>query len=154
MVNKNEKSGLEIETIVEMVDDLITFDVILEIKRRMKNVEAKNYLSSFLTTIAPVIIYEVAEALELLGIVAKKDFFNHGMEKRVQTEREKFIKRIIVKSSQPELIEKEMGLNFLEKVYDIDVLIKDKELVDMNYLIEILQRILSSGIHCLVYQRS
>ena len=31
------------------------------------------------------------------------------------------------------LIEKEMGLNFKEKVYDINVLVRDNELMDMNY---------------------
>jgi len=133
MESKHEKSGWSIETITEMVNDWMAFEFILELKRRMKNVEAKNYLSTFLMTIAPVIVYEVAESLELLGIVPKKDFFNPGMDKRVQIEREKFVKRIIVKSSQPELIEKEMGLNFKEKVYDINVLVRNNELMDMNY---------------------
>ena len=133
MESKHEKSGWSIETITEMVNDWMAFEFILELKRRMKNVEAKNYLCTFLMTIAPVIVYEVAESLELLGIVSKKDFFNPGMDKRVQIEREKFVKRIIVKSSQPELIEKEMGLNFKEKVYDINVLVRNNELMDMNY---------------------
>lgn len=133
MEEKNEKLGWTIETITEMVNDWMAFEFILELKRRMKNVEAKNYLSSFLMTIAPVIVYEVAESLELMGIVSKKTFFNPGMDKRVQKEREKFVKRIIVKSSQPQLIEKEMGLNFKEKVYDINILVRDNELMDMNY---------------------
>lgn len=133
MEDKNEKLGWTIETITEMVNDWMAFEFILELKRRMKNVEAKNYLSAFLMTIAPVMVYEVAESLELMGIVSKKIFFNPGMDKRVQTEREKFVKRIIVKSSQPQLIEKEMGLNFKEKVYDINVLVRDNELMDMNY---------------------
>ena len=133
MESKHEKSGWSIETIKEMVNDWMAFEFILELKRRMENVEAKNYLSSFLMTIAPVIVYEVAESLELMGIVSKKTFFNPGMDKRVQKEREKFVKRIIVKSSQPQLIEKEMGLNFKEKVYDINVLVRDNELMDMNY---------------------
>ena len=133
MEEKNEKLGWTIETITEMVNDWMAFEFILELKRRMKNVEAKNYLSSFLMTIAPVIVYEVAESLELMRIVSKKTFFNPGMDKRVQKEREKFVKRIIVKSSQPQLIEKEMGLNFKEKVYDINILVRDNELMDMNY---------------------
>ena len=133
MEDKNEKLGWTIETITEMVNDWMAFEFILELKRRMKNVEAKNYLSSFLMTVATVIVYEVAESLELMGIVSKKVFFNPGMDKRVQTERENFVKRIIAKSSQPQLIEKEMGLNFKEKVYDINVLVRDNELMDMNY---------------------
>ena len=133
MEGKEKKLGWTIETITEMVNDWIAFEFILELKRRMKNIEAKNYISAFLMTIAPVIVYEVAQALEQLRIVDKKNLFNPGMDKRVQAEREKIIKRIIVKSSQPELIEKEMGLNFNEKVYDINVLVRNNELMDMNY---------------------
>lgn len=133
MEDKNEKLEWSIESIMEMLNDWMAFEFILELKRRMKNVEAKNYVSSFLMTIAPVIVYEVAQSLELLGIVSKKVFFNPGMDKRVQTEREKFLKRKIVKSSQPQLIEQEMGLNFKEKTYDINILVRDNELLDMNY---------------------
>lgn len=133
MENVNEKSGWTTETILEMTNDWVAFEFILEIKRRMKNVEVKSYLTALLMSLAPVMIYEVAESLELLEIVEKKKFFNPGMDKRVQREREKIIKRVIVKSSQPEIIAKEMGLNFREKVYDINVLVRDNELVDMNY---------------------
>lgn len=133
MEYEHKKPEWTIETITEMLNDWMAFEFILELKRRMKNIEAKNYLSAFLMPIAPVIVYEVSESLEQLNIVDKKLFFNPGMDKKVQTEREKFIKRIIVKSSQPELIEKEMGLNFKEKVYDINVLVRDNELMDMNY---------------------
>lgn len=41
MEDKNEKSGWSIETITEMVNDWMAFEFILELKRRMKNVEAK-----------------------------------------------------------------------------------------------------------------
>lgn len=40
--DKYEKSGWTIETISEMVNDWMAFEFILELKRRMKNVEAKN----------------------------------------------------------------------------------------------------------------
>ncbi len=39
--DKYEKSVWTIETISEMVNDWIAFEFILELKRRMKNVEAK-----------------------------------------------------------------------------------------------------------------
>lgn len=121
------------ETIVEMVNDWLVFEFMLEIKRRIKNIEAKNYISLFLMTIAPVIVYEVAESLEMHGDITKKDFFGSDRYKRVQKEREKAIKKVIVKSSIPKLLEKEMGLNFKEKVYDINILVKNDELMDMNY---------------------
>lgn len=133
MEERHEKAGWTLETIGEMVNDWMAFDFLLELKKRMKNIEAKNYLSTFLLTVAPVIVYEVAESLQVLGIVAKRDFFNPGMDKRVQKEREEFVKKVIVKSSKPQVIEKEMGLNFKEKVYDINVLVRDGQLMDMNY---------------------
>lgn len=133
MNKKAEEQGWSISTICELLRDWMCFEFILEVKRRMADVEAKNYISMFLKTLAPVMVYEVAESLEKLGIMKKDDFFNPGMKKKVQLEREKSIKKIIVKSSQPQLIEQDMGLDFDSKVYDINILVKDNRLLDMNY---------------------
>ena len=46
MGNEEKKPGWTIETIVEMVNDWMAFEFILELKRRMKNIEAKNYIST------------------------------------------------------------------------------------------------------------
>ena len=85
MEDGHKKTGWTIETISEMVNDWMAFDFLLELKKRMKNIEAKNYLSTFLLTVAPVIVYEVAETLQLLGIVSKKEFFNPGMDSSSMT---------------------------------------------------------------------
>lgn len=133
MKRRIEKLHWSIDTINELINDWMSFELILEVKRRMKDIESKNYISMFLKTVAPVIVYEVAESLELMGILPKEKFFYPGMKKKVQEEREKFVKKVIVRSSQPKLIEQEMGLNFNEKVYDINILVKDDVLMDMNY---------------------
>lgn len=88
---------------------------------------------NILMTIAPIMVYEFAQSLEKMGINNKKELFNPGMDKLVQKERENILKRKIVSSSQPKLIEKEMGLNFKQKVYDINIIVIGNELVDMNY---------------------
>lgn len=128
-----EKRGWSSDAIYEILRDCLCFELILEVKRRMNYIEAKNYLSMFLKSLAPVLVYEVADSLEKIDIMMKKDFFNSGMNKKVQQERQKFLKRDILKSSLPGETQKEMGLNFNELVYDMNVILKDDELLDMNY---------------------
>ena len=130
---EEKKKGWSADTINELVQDWMCFEFILEIKRRMQDVEAKNYVSMFLKDLAPVITYEVAMALEIMGIQKKEVFFNQGMNKRVRDEREKFLKKRIVKSSTAKEIIDVMGLDFENKAYDMNILLKDGKLVDMNY---------------------
>lgn len=128
----NQRKELCKESIVEIMQDLVCFVYILEVVKRQKNIEAKNYVSLFLKTILPVIEYEIAIFFEETQIISKNDFFNPGMKKRVFAEREA-IKRIIVNSSKPLITAQEMGLNFNEKVYDMNIKIYKNTLQDMNY---------------------
>ena len=131
--NTDIKKCWSMDTICEIICDLVCFEFILKIKSLIKDVEVKSYLSRFLKIVAPVYVYEIANALEFFDIVKKKDFFNPGMYKKVQTERMKSIKRVIVKSAQCDDIAREMGLNFNNKVYDMNIILHNKELVEMNY---------------------
>jgi hypothetical protein len=127
------KNGWSIDTIYEIISDLVCFEFILKIKTLIKDVEAKAYLSQFLKIIVPVYVYEIANSLESFGIVKKEDFFNSGMNKKVQAERMRAIKQVIVKSSQCEKIAQEMGLNFNNKIYDMNIVLRNNDLVGMNY---------------------
>lgn len=133
------KKGWSTVEINEILRDCMSFAFILEIKRRMKNIEDKIYISIFLKSIAPVLVYEVANSLEIIGIMPKKEFFNVNMNKRVQKERQKFCHKPIPKSSLPSEIQEKMGLNFDEKVYDMDIILNTdcSELLYMNYEIYI-----------------
>lgn len=77
--------------------------------------------------------YEIAISLQNLGIMSKSDFFNPGMDKKIQVERMKAIKHVIVNSSQNEKIAQEMGLNYNNKVYDINIILRNNEFFGMNY---------------------
>lgn len=102
------KKGWSTIEINEILRDCMSFAFILEIKRRMKNIEDKIYISIFLKSIAPVLVYEVANSLEIIGIISKKEFFNVNMNKRVQKERQKFCHKPIPKSSLPSEIQEKM----------------------------------------------
>lgn len=127
------KNGWSMDTIYEIISDLVCFEFILKIKTLIKDVEAKAYLSQFLKIIVPVYAYEIANSLESFGIVKKEDFFNPGMNKKVQAERMRAIKQVIVKSSQCEKTAQEMGLNFNNKIYDMNIVLRNNDLVGMNY---------------------
>lgn len=127
------KNGWSMDTIYEIISDLFCFEFILKIKTLIKDVEAKAYISQFLKIIVPVYAYEIANSLESFGIVKKEDFFNSGMNKKVQAERMRAIKQVIVKSSQCEKIAQEMGLNFNNKIYDMNIVLRNDDLVGMNY---------------------
>ena len=101
MNNKADiKNGWSLETIYEIIGDLVCFEFILKIKTLIKDVEVKSYLAQFLKLLAPMYAYEIANSLQNLGVMNKSDFFNPGMDKKIQAERMKAIKHIIVNSSK------------------------------------------------------
>lgn len=127
------KTSWSTDTIHEIIGDLACFEILLKIKNLVKDVETKIYLSQFLKMIAPLYAYGIANSLQNFGIVDKKDFFNPGMNKKIQSEREKAVKYIIVKSSQKEKATCEMGLNFNKKAYDMNLVLCNNKLMSMNY---------------------
>lgn len=127
------KNGWSLETIYEIVGDLVCFELILKVKSLVKNIEVKTYLSQFLKTLAPMYAYEIANSLQSLCVMNKNDFFNPGMDKKVQEERQKSVKRVIVKSSHKEAIIQDMGLDFNNKVYDMNIIVRNNDLIGMNY---------------------
>lgn len=128
-----DKKGWSLETIYEIIGDLICFEFTLKIKTLIKDIEVKTYLSQFLKILAPIYAYEIANSLQKFGIMNKNDFFNPGMSQKIHDERQRAIKCIIVKSSRKEEIAHDMGLDFNNKVYDMNIIIGNNKLFGMNY---------------------
>lgn len=61
----NQKKPWSLDAVAEIIGDLFCFDWILEIKRRMKNDEAKAYVSNFLRILAPIYVHEIAVQFSL-----------------------------------------------------------------------------------------
>ena len=80
----NDEKGLSRESIIEIMQDLVCSVYIVEVVKRQKNIEAKNYVSLFLKTILPVIEYEIATYFEKTQILTKNDFFNPGKKETAQ----------------------------------------------------------------------
>ena len=131
MENDSNK-GLSELSILEIARDLFCFIYIFESQKYCKDLEARNYVSLFLKDTAPVIEHEIANCFENTAGIPKDEFFNTGIKKRVKKERNR-IKRIISKSSNISSVKKEMGLDFMQKTYDMNIKLCNGCLQDMNY---------------------
>ena len=129
----NQNKPCSLDTVAEIIGDLFCFDLILEIKRRMKNDEAKAYVSNFLRILAPIYVHEIANALDRLGIISKDKLLGATMSKRVNAERQLSTHKTIVNSSEAIKVLAEMGITFDHKVYDINIVATKGMLYDLNF---------------------
>lgn len=133
MHSSEQKNNWSLDTVSEIIGDLFCFELILEIKRRMKNEEAKAYIGNFLRILAPIYIHETATALDRLGIVPKDKSLEPTMSKRIYAERQLSTHKVIVNSNEAVKTIKQMGISFDHKVYDINIIAKNGELYDLNF---------------------
>jgi len=129
----NQKKNWSLDTVAEVVGDLLCFDLILEIKRKMKNEEAKAYLGNFLRILAPVYVHEIANALDRLGIVTKDKLLEPTISKRINAKRQLTAHKVIVNSNEATKAIEEMGISFARKVYDINIIAKNGILYDLSF---------------------
>ena len=122
-----------LDTVYELLNDMLCFEFIRSIMVRMKNHEAKAYITSFLKFFAPVFVHELVNALDKLGIVSKSEQLSPAIEDFIYKERQRALKDVITKSTRAPAAVKEMGLDFSEETYDINVVIHNNALLDTNF---------------------
>lgn len=133
MDNIPQNKALSQDTVNEIIDDLFCFDFLLELKRRMKNEEAKAYIGNFLRILAPIYIHEIANALDKSGLIAKNKLFSPTYKKRINQERQLSAHKNIIASTEAQKAVAEMGIDFSRKVYDIIIVVSNGELYDLNF---------------------
>lgn len=121
------------DTVHELMNDMVCFEFIRSIMERMENIEAKGYINSYLKLFAPIFIHELVNALDKLGVVPKADQFSPAVQRFISQERQRALKNVITKSPRAESAIKEMGLNFSHEVYDINVVVRNGALMDTNF---------------------
>ena len=120
-------------TLTELIGDLFCFEFILEIKRRLTNEEAKAYVGDFLRILAPIYIHEIANALNKLGIIPKDSLLSPDYQKRINKERQQAVHKVIVASEDSQKALEAMEINLSQKVYDINIVVKNGVLYDLNF---------------------
>lgn len=121
------------DTVYELMNDIVCFEFIRSIMERMENTEAKGYINSYLKLFAPVFIHELINALDKLGVVPKTDQLAPSVQRFINQERQRALKNVITKSPRAESAVKEMGLTFSHEVYDINVVVGNGALMDTNF---------------------
>lgn len=120
-------------TVNEIIGDLFCFEFLLELKRRMKNEEAKAYIGNFLRILAPIYTHEIANALDKSGLIAKDKLLPSTYQKRIYYERQLSTHKIIITSKDAQKAVADMGIDFGKKVYDINIVVSNGELYDLNF---------------------
>ena len=127
-----ETKGLQEASVVEIIRDVLIFLILFEAEKKAKNSQAKEYVSLFLKTILPVLVYETSVCLNNTSGFSKSAFLGEEMESFIKDERHS-IKRNIVQSSKTLKTASEMGLDFNSKTYDIVITLKNNTLLYLNY---------------------
>lgn len=123
---------LDIKTINEILQDTFYFKILLEFKKKLKNVEAKRYLTMFMKYLAITFAYELSICMERCKILDKDAFFKTNMKKRVRDERN-WLHQDIANSRKMNNKILQMGINFNELIYDLNIIVKDEKLLDLNF---------------------
>lgn len=122
-----------VDTIFEMFGDMVCFEFILEIMRRMKNREAKGYISGFLKLLAPIYAHELISALEDVELVNRHTLVSSDVRRFINNERQRALKSIITEAPRAITAIEEMGIDFSKEIYDINIVVKENKLLDTNY---------------------
>ena len=122
---------LPITSINEIIQDAFYFTLFLRIKRSIKDVESKSYLSMFIKGMATIFAYEIARCLDNYKIIDIDTFFNPGIKKRLMAER-KWLKRNTFNSDKINNKVADMGINLSESIYDLNIIVNSNCLLDLN----------------------
>lgn len=117
----------------EIFNDLLCADYLLEIKKQLKDIEAKNYFAWFLKPIISTVVYETNVFLKKFNQGKIKNLFKEGIYDKVREARMLAIKENITQSKKTQDIIKKMGLNFNSKIYDCNIVLSKDELIDLNF---------------------
>lgn len=132
-MNEEDKiKDIPINLIGEILQDSFYFSLILHIKCYINDTEIKRYFVMFLKGLASIFAYELALFLKEYKLLEINDYFRPGMKKKVFEERQ-WIHQCVVNSNKMSLKLNEMGINFDELVYDMNVVLNNEELFDMNF---------------------
>lgn len=128
--NDKENTGkikLGINELQEILQDFICFDYMLKIQNSIKDKEVKSYISLFLKSIVPIIVYEFLKAID------GKNMYYPNMKEKVEKERMMSLKEKIGKSTKNKMTVQEMGIDFNNEVFDLVITISNGELISTNY---------------------
>lgn len=121
-----------IDSYQEILQDMFYIKVLLDIKRRTQSVEAKNYLVEFIKDLSSVIFYENVKFLDEKKLLSMEQAFKSNMKKIVRERRQWLHSRIYGSKSIKQKVG-DMGIDYSQKIYDLNVIVKRNKLLSTNF---------------------
>ncbi len=121
-----------IDSYQEILQDMFYIKVLLDIKRKTQNIEAKNYLVEFIKDLSSVIFYENAKFLNEKKLLSMEQAFKPNMKKVVRERRQWLHSHIYGSKSITHKVNN-MGIDYSQKIYDLNVIVKRNKLLSTNF---------------------
>lgn len=113
---------IQMDVPMEILSDYVLLEMILEVKRRVKNIYLKEYMSHIYIFCFCVIFHESIKG----DMIGEKEY-SPRLKKAVSRVRQRYLKTKPIKNSKTvNAVRNEMGLTFEYSVFDIQLLIDNK----------------------------
>lgn len=131
-----EDSSIKIDkySLYEILQDNFSLVLIGEVNNNINNIEAKNAIYEFIIDFSPVLIYEAYLYLKNKNLTKENEFYTSiELKEKVKEYRMLTTKKKVMNSDYIKSIIEKMGISFNEDVYDINVVVKNKEIKGFNF---------------------
>lgn len=133
-MEKNFNRKIDINSLCEILQDNFLIVILGNILNKISNIEAKIAIEEFISDFSPVLIYEAYYYLRNNNLIKEEKFYrSKELKDKVTDYRMLTTKKKIKESSYIEKIKQQMGIEFDDEIYDINVIVKDNKVKRFNF---------------------
>lgn len=133
-MEKNLNKKIDINSLCEILQDNFSIVILGNILNKISNIEAKIAIEEFISDFSPVLIYEAYYYLRNNNLIKEGKFYrSKELKDKVTDYRMLTTKKKIKESSYIEKIKQQMGIEFDDEIYDINVIVKDNKVKRFNF---------------------
>lgn len=133
-MEKNLNKKIDVNSLCEILQDNFSIVILGNILNKISNIEAKIAIEEFISDFSPVLIYEAYHYLRNNNLIKEGKFYrSKELKDKVTDYRMLTTKKKIKESSYIEKIKQQMGIEFDDEIYDINVIVKDNKVKRFNF---------------------
>lgn len=125
---------IDINSFYEILQDNISMVILEKILNGFKCIESKNAIEEFIADFSPVLIHEAYIFFKKKGLATKDNFYkNEKLRKKVEDYRMLTTKKRVPNSEYIYDIKENMGIDFKNDIFDINVVVLDNIIRRFNF---------------------
>ena len=125
---------IDMNSFYEILQDNISMVILEKILNGFKCIESKNAIEEFIADFSPVLIYEAYIFFKKKGLATKDNFYNNEkLRKKVEDYRMLTTKKRVPNSEYIHDIKENMGIDFKNDIFDINVVALDNVIRRFNF---------------------